>query len=126
MSFWSNLFSKKDKADDTSSQETVLSSRNDDSVKVNSDDLTNEELRFDENGWFTYPDGLKLKNVDGGSFTDENLRETMTSLGYHDGEWFLSLHDKNGKDTSRQPRPSAVASLCYSAECRHGLEGQSM
>jgi hypothetical protein len=100
MSFWSNLFSKKKDDDAITIPNDQSSSNAKESVKVDDNNGSdNEGLTFDEGGWLTYPDGLKLRNVSGGSFTDDNLRETMSALGYHTGECFISLHDKNGKET---------------------------
>lgn len=100
MGFLSSLFSKKKDEDAITSPNAQSSSNVNESVTVDDkNESGNEELTFDEDGWFTFPDGLKLRNVSGGSFTDENLKETMSLLGYHSGEWFISLHDKKGKDT---------------------------
>ena len=66
MSFWSNLFSKKKDDDAITIPNDQSSSNAKESVKVDDNNGSdNEGLTFDEGGWLTYPDGLKLRNVSG-------------------------------------------------------------
>lgn len=101
MGFLSNLFSKKNKdlqnISNTSPKVSVVSSTADEEAF----DYSN--LSFDSDGWLTYPDGLKLRNMSSvlENFNDEEkvfeiVDETKRILGYNSGELFYSLHDKEG------------------------------
>jgi hypothetical protein len=101
MGFISKLFSKKNKDLQKTSND---SPRESDVLSVSDKDaLDYSNLSFDCNGWLTYPDGLKIRNVSSvlESFNDEEkvfeiMDETKKNLGYNSGELFYSLHDKEG------------------------------
>lgn len=95
----SNLFSKKDKnllIGSKDSEERRLS--------INGKDASNySQLTYDKDGWLTYPDGLKCRNVyqmfkdsfDNRLF--DVIVDTNEKLGYKDGETFFFYFDKDGK-----------------------------
>ena len=71
MGFISKLFSKKNKDSQKTSND---SPRESDVLSVSDKDaLDYSNLSFDCNGWLTYPDGLKIRNVSSvlESFNDE-------------------------------------------------------
>lgn len=93
MSFWSDLFSKKNKVEEIDSPNNQLPSSIEDSL-VKKDDRDYQNLEFDENNCLIYPNGLKLYYLDFNSFNDLHVIEEK--LGYYDGEVYYSSHDSKG------------------------------
>ena len=101
MGFISKLFSKKNKDLQKTSND---SPRESDVTNVSDKDVLDySNLSFDCNGWLTYPDGLKIRNVSSVLEKNEDedkvldiINETKKILGYNSGELFYSLHDKEG------------------------------
>ena len=101
MGFLSNLFSKKNKDLQSISNASPTVSVVNSTADEEAFDYSN--LSFDSDGWLTYPDGLKLRNISSvlENFDDEEkvfeiMDETKRILGYNSGELFYSLHDKEG------------------------------
>lgn len=100
MGFISNLFTKKNKSSNESLKDSVemTSFRNDDNNIIDSSGLS-----YDSEGWLTYPDGLKCRNVThmfSDSFDNrlyDVIVDTTRKLGYEEGEFFYFLLDENGK-----------------------------
>lgn len=105
MGFISNLFSKRSKNIKTVSNEPLTGT--DESLSVQKDKyaIDYSQLSYDSDGWMTYPDGLRCRNVSqmlNDSF-DERLFldvivETKEKLGYKDGELFYYLFDENNNN----------------------------
>lgn len=97
MGFISKLFSKKNKDLQKTSND---SPRESDVINVSDKDVLDySKMSFDSNGWLTYPDGLKIRNVSSvlEKIEDEDkvldiINETKKILGYNSGELFYSLH----------------------------------
>jgi len=94
MSFWSDLFSKKKRADDTGSMDKQSSS-NDKNSFASNDDWNYQEFQFDEHNCLTYPNGIKLYYVEFKSYAD--ILPLVTRLGYNDGEVFHTYHNSKGE-----------------------------
>lgn len=102
MGFISNLFSKKNNKSNESLKDSVETIANtNDSKNV----IDYSQLSYDNNGWLTLPDGLKVRNVSPAlqNFDVEDkifeiINETKHILGYNSGEMFYSFHDKEGLD----------------------------
>lgn len=94
MGFISKLFSKKNKDLQKTSND---SPRESDVLSVSDKDaLDYSNLSFDCNGWLTYPDGLRIRNVSSvlESFNDEEkvfeiMDETKKILGYNSGNYSI-------------------------------------
>lgn len=127
MGFISNLFSKKNKnlqmelkesSNDSEASELII---NDKAV------FDYSQLTYDSDGWLTYPDGPKCRNVSqmfNDSFDDrlyDVIIETKEMLGYKDGEVFYIRFDKRGECVSENENTYIVGiwelfsnkPLCY-------------
>lgn len=102
MGFISNLFSKKknENLQNTSqdSPKEAIESR-----KADEESFDYSKLSFDSEGWVSYPDGLRIRNVSSllENFDDEEkvfeiIDETKKILGYNPGEMFYSVHEEEG------------------------------
>lgn len=60
------------------------------------DDETLENLGIDDNGFINYPNGVKLRHVDGAIYYDSVIFETVSKLGYNNGELYFSNHTNEG------------------------------
>lgn len=60
------------------------------------DDESLANLVKDEDGFINYPNGVKLRNVDGAIFHDNVIHETVSKLGYNNGELYFSNHSDEG------------------------------
>mgnify|MGYP002625818022 CR=1 FL=1 len=60
------------------------------------DEETLENLSIDENGFINYPNGVKLRHVDGAIYYDSIIYETTSKLGYNNGELYFSNHTDEG------------------------------
>ena len=101
MGIFSNLFSKKNSNLQTVSNE---SKNSEEIVSTNNRDTFDySQLTYDNEGWLTYPDGLKCRNVSQtfiDSFDDrlyDVIVDTKMKLGYKDGEAFYFQFNKSGK-----------------------------
>lgn len=102
MGFIANLFSKRNKNNQTVSAETSKETKEVLSTQTYVDLFDYSKLSYDMQGWLTYPDGLKCRNISlnaDRTFSDcifNAITETKAKLGYKDGELFYDYFDSKG------------------------------
>ena len=100
MSFWTNLFSKKDVEDSQVAKETSISKE---PVEEK------HEIKTDENGWLVYPDGIKLITE------DDSIPpfEIMEKLGYKSYELYDTFHNSDGRGVHDGIQSRDLNVTCY-------------
>lgn len=73
------------------------------------DEETLANLDVDENDYIVYPNGVKLRFVDGAIYYDNIINETTSILGYNSGEFYISNHTDDGYIESDYMRASCLA-----------------
>ena len=111
MSFWSSLFSKNKDDDAITSPNDQSSSNANESVTVDdNNDSINEDLKFDENGWLIYPNGIRFRNNYDEPRTPTEFYE---ELGYKSGELYVSFHNTKGRGMEDGVEIDDLIITCY-------------
>lgn len=102
MSFWKKIFSNSTEMEDSQINKELA---------INDGQISeNEKLEFDEKGWLTYSDGVKLKC----NYNEKNVPiDLYNELGYEENELYTSWHNSEGKGIEDGVAVEDLTVTCY-------------
>ncbi len=102
MGFWTNLFSKSKEIELSSDKKIITNS-------IDSEE-SDKELKLDEKGWLTYPDGVKIKiNFD----ESQSPNSVEKELGYNIYELYCTSHNSEGKGIEDRVEVEELVTCIY-------------